>query len=78
MQTMMRSWPSRWEQRPMPMRKNQHLRPCRGPLPEERFIESARFQEFRRIVEEPVFANVASGPLVRFPGHADRQATYTA
>ena len=62
----------------MPIRKNQHLRPGRGHLPVERSIEYVRFEEFRRSGEEPVFANVASGPLVRSPCHADRQATDTA
>ena len=52
----------------------QYLQPSRGHLPVERFVEPARFEEFRRVGEEIGFANVASGPLVRSSYHADRQA----
>ena len=62
----------------MSRRKSQHLRRGRGHLPVERFIEYVRFEGFRRTVEEPVLANVASGPLVRSPCHADHQAADTA
>ena len=56
----------------------QYLQPSRGHLPVERFVEPARFEEFRRIGEEIGFANVASGPLVRSSYHADRQAAEVA
>ena len=56
----------------------QYLQPSRGHLPVERFVEPARFEEFRRIGEEIGFANVASGPLVRSSYHADRQAADVA
>ena len=56
----------------------QYLQPSRGHLPVERFVEPARFEEFRRIGEEFGFANVASGPLVRSSYHADRQAAEAA
>lgn len=62
----------------MPMRKNQRIRPDRGHLPVEPLKEYTRIEGFRRTVEEPVFANVASGPFVRSPCHADHQATDTA
>ena len=52
----------------------QYLQPSRGHLPVERFVEPAKFEEFRRIGEAIGFANVASGPLVRSSYHADRQA----
>ena len=52
----------------------QYLQPSRGHLPVERFVEPARFEEFRRVGEELGFTNVASGPLVRSSYHADRQA----
>ncbi len=52
----------------------QYLQPSRGHLPVERFVEPARFDEFRRIGEGLGFASVASGPLVRSSYHADRQA----
>ena len=58
----------------MSMRKNQYLHPDRGHLPVEQFIEPARFEEFRWTSEDPGFANVASGPLVRPSCRADRQA----
>ena len=56
----------------------QYLQPSRGHLPVERFVEPARFEDFRRIGEEIGFANVASGPLVRSSYHADRQAAEVA
>ena len=56
----------------------QYLQPSRGHLPVERFVEPAQFEEFRRIGEEIGFANVASGPLVRYSYHADRQAAEVA
>ena len=56
----------------------QYLQPSRGHLPVERFVEPAKFEEFRRIGEEIGFANVASGPLVRSSYHADRQAAELA
>ena len=56
----------------------QYLQPSRGHLPVERFVEPAKFEEFRRIGEAIGFANVASGPLVRSSYHADRQAAELA
>ena len=56
----------------------QYLQPSRGHIPVERFVEPARFEDFRRIGEEIGFANVASGPLVRSSNHVDRQAAEVA
>ena len=62
----------------MAMLKNQYLRPGRGHLPVERSVGYVRFEESRRTGGEPGSADVASGPLVRSPCHADRQATNIA
>ena len=42
----------------------QYFQSSRGHVPVERFVEPARFEEFRCVGEEIGFANVAT-PLVR-------------
>ena len=51
----------------------QYLQPTRDHLPISRFVEPAKFVEFKRAAEEIGFRHCESGPLVRSSYHADDQ-----
>ena len=51
----------------------QYLQPTRDHLPIARFVEPAKFVEFKRAAEAAGFRHCESGPLVRSSYHADEQ-----
>ena len=52
----------------------QYLQPSKFHAPVKRYVDPKQFEHFKEYAESLGFLNVASGPLVRSPYHADEQA----